>query len=607
MDPSIRSDNTEADQLDAQPTPVSQASGVAPISEPCESDSSDENTATPPLAYGQHRADGRGAARSSGVPDNMRTGSVLRSRYVLEDIVGRGGSSIVFRATDLHRLLPLETDASFIAVKLLQARVRDDPHALLRLRREFRQTQGLSHAGIVRVFDLDCDEDDWFMTMELLSGRTAKDWMQQPRTPSDALVIIYGCCEALEHAHSMGVVHGDLKPTNVMVADDGTPKIIDFGSAASPGSRSSPQSDLAPAPTALYASPQVLAGNNPDARDDLFSLACLSYGLLSGGRHPFGRRPSLEDGRAKVAPTYLREIPPALFEVIERGLSVERDRRQASAREFKRELAQAVARDGDPVRAGESDRISVHELRLPVMLPHVRAQVSQPTARSPRRGAIPFVTWVILAAALLSALALMRPGAPRDMSRPAAASLAQTDTRETAISAATTTEQAAETAPAVSNAGSRESGTRDSEARDAGVISFDAPALHVNATQPLVALEVKRLRTTRSRGAFAWRVLGGTARAGIDYQRVGPAVDRFIEGQAARTLFVPLINMSPSSTPPGARTFSVELEPVAGGPELGAIRRVTVTIDPQPTSGALAAYNARAVDVMQRQDAEGGQ
>jgi serine/threonine protein kinase len=558
-----------------------------------------ENTATSAVTGGRPRTEAARPAPSSRRPDHIRAGSVLRSRYVLEDVVGRGGSSIVFRATDLHRVLPLDTDTSFIAVKLLQAELRDDPHALLRLRREFRQTQCLAHAGIVRVFDLDCDEDDWFMTMELLSGRTAREWMRAVRNPSDALSIIYGCCEALEHAHSMGIVHGDLKPTNVMVSDDGAAKIIDFGSAASPGSQLSLQSDPALAVTALYASPQVLAGKSPDVRDDIFSLACLSYGLLSAGRHPFGRRPSLEDGRAKVAPTHLREIPPALFDVIERGLSVERERRPASAGEFKRELAQAAEQGREPSRASDFDRIGIREVRLPVMLPRLASKVPGPNAGGSRRRAAPFLSCAFLVAAVVSALALMHHGARDEMIRAAAPPTARADSIDVATATVPQPSPVAEPAAAT-----RDAGLHDATARDAGVISFDAPAMHVSATQRLVAVSVKRQRTTRGAGSFAWRVQSGTARAGIDYQRVGPAVDRFIEGQAVRTLFVPLIIDHAGSGPLSARTFTVELEPVTGGPELGLIRRVTVIIDPPPEPNSLATYQARAIDVLQRQEPE---
>src|ERR1019366_3408360 len=145
----------------------------------------------------------------------LAPGSVLRSRYELEEVIGRGGTSIIFRAKDLHRALPQA--ANFVAVKLLRTEQRADPLAITRLKREFRQMQCLSHPGIVRVFDLDCDGDVWFISMELVAGRTVKTWIEKPGSHADALGIIAACCEALEHAHSLGILHGDLKANRFWV------------------------------------------------------------------------------------------------------------------------------------------------------------------------------------------------------------------------------------------------------------------------------------------------------------------------------------------------------------------------------------------------------
>jgi hypothetical protein len=121
---------------------------------------------------------------------------------------------------------------------------------------------------------------------------------------------------------------------------------------------------------------------------------------------------------------------------------------------------------------------------------------------------------------------------------------------------------------------------------DSGVISFEASTVHASAAQSLVAISVKRLPAT-SRGAFLWRVERGTARPGVDYERIQPQVVRFIEGQAVRTLFIPLINSPATSVQRGPLTFTVALERVAGGPALGRFARVTVTIDPPPTSSPM--------------------
>jgi len=112
--------------------------------------------------------------------------------------------------------------------------------------------------------------------------------------------------------------------------------------------------------------------------------------------------------------------------------------------------------------------------------------------------------------------------------------------------------------------------------QDSGVISFEASTVHASAVQSLVAISVKRLPSDKSR-AFLWRVERGTAQPGVDYERIKPQVVRFIEGQAVRTLFIPLINSPATSVQRVPRTFTVALERVKGGPALGRFARVTVT------------------------------
>ncbi|HEY6455634.1 MAG TPA: serine/threonine-protein kinase [Steroidobacteraceae bacterium] len=542
---------------------------------------------------------------------DLGPGTVLCSRYELEKVIGQGGSSIVFRARDYSGQL--------VALKVLRAELRTDARALTCLKREFRQMQCLSHPGIVRVFDLDCDGDVWFIGMELVAGRTVRAWMETPGEYADGLRIIGGCCEALAHAHSVGILHGDLKPTNVMVAPDSATKLIDFGSAPSPDG---PVVRLAPpvALTPLYASPQILAGKTAEPRDDIFSLACLSYAILTKGRHPFGGRPSYEDGRAKSAPDYARAIPREIFEVIECGLSAERERRPASASEFLRDLANAERRR----RAGAASMaMPPHEYidvaHSTALVPHGARSRYRPsstsfwkrthagvrnlinTARLPlleRFAAIvervrdgedfrhvrPFVALVALVWALTGSVLMLRVSTHRSEAGTSAAGAAELPSRVAAISPAPAPDpNLADTMPQASRAAPA--------GRETGHISFDERTVHASASQPLVALSVKRLPAPRRRGAFVWRVEGGSARPGVDYRAVKPQVAHFIEGQAVRMLFIPLINNRAASTG-GPRVFTVALEPLAGGPVLGRIARVTVSID-YPASGPKV-YQARA-------------
>ena len=513
-------------------------------------------------------------------------GSVLCSRYVLERVIGRGGTSVIFCARDI-------TASTRVALKLPHAGQRADPSVLTRLRREFRQMQCLSHRGIARVFDMDCDGELWFMSMELVAGQTAHSWMHTSAAESDALRIITECCEALEHAHSLGILHGDLKPTNVIVADDGSVKLIDFGSTPSPENGVAGAFDASAGTTPLYASPQILSGMAAERSDDVFSLACLSYSILSRGRHPFGGRPSFEDGRAKSAPTYAPAIPPALFEVIERGLSAERERRPASVKEFHSLLTAAdqrrsmgetgvAASAADTPLRSRSPRL-FRQMRLTARsLVPARATGAALVAldgfdgpREPERQAPSFVRLIVAILAIVGVTEFLQLDVHRD---------AGADTALPSATAATSTEAVSSVAPQVETMLQP-----DPLLHGSGVISFEAPIVRASAGQSMVAISVKRLQATGGSAAFSWRVERGTAQPGIDYERVEPRMARFIEGQAVRTLFIPLIETRAASAARGPLTFTVALERVAGGPALGRYARITVAIDPPSNVSRIAA------------------
>jgi hypothetical protein len=421
--------------------------------------------------------------------------------------------------------------------------------------------------------------------MELVVGSTAKDWMQQPRERADALRVISACCEALEHAHSRGFLHGDLKPSNVMMADDGAIKLIDFGSAPSPGARIGGTANCMLTGTPLYASPQILAGKIGEASDDVFSLACLAYGILSAGRHPFGRRPSLEDGRAKSAPNPVSSIPAGLFKVIERGLSAERRERPASAREFLRDLIEADAHSQSSARpVGIRAPASIELARTGAMLLLTKPAALLPPLASDS-GIRLYHSWRLagmatVAIAIAGAAVLLRPEASR-ATHPAVTSSVVAKDAVTSGAAAAQTATIAAAAPEASAA-----------SHDFGMISFQESTVHASAEQPLVAVSVKRMRGTHSSGAFVWRIEGDTAYPGVDYQRLQPQLVRFAEGQTVRTLFIPLLSRRGMSSY-RERSFTVELQPVPGGPTLGPVDRVTVTIDPPASASHPAVYQAR--------------
>ncbi len=282
----------------------------------------------------------------------------LCDRYVLEEPIGVGGTSVVFRARDLHREADGAGD-SRIAIKLLRKELRDRAFAVERLKREFRLARALTHPHVVRVFDLNCDDGQWFMTLELLEGKTLAAALtaspfakgEPAFTARRAGDLLRACGEALAFGHDHGVVHGDFKPGNVFIPLNGQIRVLDFGAATS----TEPTLERhAPAATACYASPEVLNGARPDRRDDVFSFACVAYELLTG-IHPFERRSALEAQKAGARLARNWSLTDRQWYALEEALSFSREARPDNVRRLLGELFPAAASD----RVEVPDRIDI--------------------------------------------------------------------------------------------------------------------------------------------------------------------------------------------------------------------------------------------------------
>lgn len=233
-------------------------------------------------------------ARPSPVPPPGLTSDVLRDRYELISILGRGSTGTVYKALDRHRA-HLDPTSRCVAVKVLKLNYEDRPDELAQLEREFHEAQSLSHPNVVSVFDLDRDANVYFIVMELLEGELLADILKrldgQPMARHYALGIISSVGAALTYAHRRNIVHADLKPRNVMITAAGDVRVLDFGFARDRPLDLHTASGLHDGPLAApaYASVERVNGSDPHPSDDVYSLACIAYELLSG-RHPFGGR-----------------------------------------------------------------------------------------------------------------------------------------------------------------------------------------------------------------------------------------------------------------------------------------------------------------------------
>lgn len=161
-------------------------------------------------------------------------GTVLKERFVIEELIAEGGMGDVFKARDLRKQEAFDRNP-YVAVKVLTQQVRQHPDAWLALQREARKAQSLAHPNVLTVYDFDREGSNVFMTMEYLQGEPLSDLIEkvQPNgmDKTKALSIIEAIGEALKYAQRRGIVHCDLKPSNVFVTREGVVKVLDFGIA----------------------------------------------------------------------------------------------------------------------------------------------------------------------------------------------------------------------------------------------------------------------------------------------------------------------------------------------------------------------------------------
>lgn len=285
------------------------------------------------------------------------SGLVIANRYELGERVGTGGMSTVQLAFDRR----LERD---VAVKLLAEHLADDPQFISRFKREALAAARLVHPNIVQVFDFGFDETSGrhFIVMEFVKGHSCAELLRDHGrlTLDEVLHLADGACRALHYAHRNGVVHRDVKPGNILRADEGTVKLADFGIAKAMGSSSITQVGSVLG-TAAYLAPEQAHGEPATPRSDIYGLGVVVYQLLAG-RLPYEATSLTELVllQQNQPPARLdamdRSIPEGLANAIERALALKADDRYASAEEMR--LALHAGASGAPVQ-GVTDQTRV--------------------------------------------------------------------------------------------------------------------------------------------------------------------------------------------------------------------------------------------------------
>jgi len=463
----------------------------------------------------------------------ISVGRVLRDRYVLVERLGTSGRGSTFKARDRLRAM-LPDNRQYVALKVLSAGGASVEQLLTSLRQEFYGGQLLSNGNVVNVYDMDCDGDVLFFTMEMLDGESLGKVMERLRPAAmrrpQAWQLIQQLGAGLAHAHERGVVHGELTPRNIFITREGELRILNFGAPQRFVASASEAQPAGVAPfsgATAYASCEQLEGRQPDPSDDLYALACICYELLAGA-HPFASRVATVARDYRVSAVRPQGLSGRQWRTLQRGLSWHRAGRSLSVHLWMHRLM--------------SDRV-----RGPHSVTPLR-ELTQPNVTQSK------MSW--RAAALLFLTASLAIAAFLTQSR-STSSLGTAESAVIAPASAEHLEAASLTGvsplpngPAAKDGVVTQAIGVSHRGDFAGAPPTDAP----RPTSLVLSVEASRVRSDdhfaevrlhrsllQKGGSFSWWTEPGTAKAGLDFVPEASTIQAFPSGYSSTRLYVKLL------------------------------------------------------------------
>lgn len=308
--------------------------------------------------------------------------TILAGRYRLVELIGEGGMALVYRAID-------QNTGHNVAIKVLKRELSQDSDYVIRFQREAEAASKMTHHNIVNLLDVGMDGSDRYLVMEYVQGITLKELIRQrgQLPAATAVQICIRILSALQHAHQQGIIHRDIKPQNILVANDGHIKVSDFGIARIANSYTLTKDDSVMG-TVYYYSPEQASGQKVEATSDIYSAGIVLYEMLTG------RVPFTGDTQVAIAMQHLKakpvpieqlapDVPPAVIRVCMKAMAKQPQNRYQTAKDMASDLHRAIEGRVNELQADVPDE--------PMYTPPPKKEQPRPQQKAPasRQGQAP--------------------------------------------------------------------------------------------------------------------------------------------------------------------------------------------------------------------------